>query len=156
MPLKTTFFWNYPAFSGTSQLNLGPFFIGFVNKLYKVQVRGQVNYQGVTLGSSSVLANFLAWGLLWVPHTAAATDVITSADDETWISRRQTGDDDYPVEIAPSSGTSGVLLTNAINDDWAGQLAIAQDADLWMCFKSSTGASISNLNTFGTVRLWWN
>ncbi len=156
MPLKTTFFWSYPSFSGTSQLDLGPFFVGFVNKFYKVQVHGACNFQGAVYGSSSVAANFLGWGVQQVPHTAAAEDLITSADSETWFIRRQTGQNDQTKVWSPDSNNAAVLTTQATTDDWAGQLAIGGDTDLWVSFASTTGAAVGNMNTFGTVRLWWN
>jgi hypothetical protein len=153
--LLTTFFWNNAAFSGAGQLNIGPFFVGFVNKFFRAEVRGQVNYQGVVLGSASVQANFLAWGVQQVPHTTAALDVITSADSDTWFVRRQSGTDDSVIAWAPSTNNAAVLVTNETADDWAGQLAIGANQDVFISFKTSTGAALSNFNTFGTVRLWW-
>lgn len=155
MPLITTFFWTYPAFSGSSQLNLGPFFVGHVNKFFRVEIRGELNYQGAVVGSSGVFANFPAWGVQQVPHTAAAEDVITSFDSETWFARRQTGSNDVGVAWAPDTDNAAVLASVALSEDWAGQLAVGLDTDIWVSFKSATGASVPNFNVFGTVRLWW-
>lgn len=156
MPLLTTFFWNNPAFSSSGQLNLGPFFVGHVDKFYRAEVRGAVNYQAVPLGSTSVVANLLAWGVQQVPHTAAAEDVITSFDSDTWLVRGQTGLDDMLVGWAPSTDVADVLITHATCDNWAGQLAVGLDTDIWISFKTSNGTVAPNFNTFGTVRLWWN
>ena len=155
MPNLTTFFWSSSSFSGSSQLNIGPEFIGHVNKLFKAEIRGQVNYQGVALSGSGVLANILGWGVQQVPHTAAAEDITGSVDSETWLVRRQSGQNDQVVGWAPSTDTASIMVTNALCDDWAGQLAIGLDTDIWVSIKATTGGSLANLNTFGTVRLWW-
>ena len=156
MALLTTFFWNTASFSGTGQLNIGPFFVGFVEKFYRVEIRGEMNYQGASLTDTGVLANFPAWGVQQVPHTAAGEDVITSFDGYTWFARRQTGCLDYITSWAPTTDTAAVIAGVAMTEDWAGQLAIGGDTDIWVSIKTATGAALSNFNTFGTVRLWWN
>lgn len=156
MSLKTTFFFTTPSFSGASQLNIGPFFVGFVDKFYKVEVHGQVNYQGELFGSSSVLVNFPAWGVQQIPQGSAAADVITSFDGDAWFIRRQLGQDDNTAAWAPSTDTSAVLITNTLVDRWAGQLAVGGDTDVWFSMKSANGSALPNLNVFGTIRLWWN
>ncbi len=156
MPLMTTFFWNNASFTGSSQLDIGPFFIGFVNKIYKMEADGEANYQGSVLGTSSVFANFLAWAVQKVPHGTAANDLVSTADGEDWFIRRQTGSEDYATSWAPNTSNAGVLAGVKLVDKWAGQLAIGADTDLFVSFKSSTGASLANFNTFGTVRIWWN
>lgn len=155
MALLTTFFWNTSSFSGSAQLNEGPFFVGFVNKFFKVEVHGMINFQGAVFGSSSVEANFAAFGLQQVPHGAAALDVITSTDNETWFMRRQIGQDDHRAVWAPDTSNSALLASQVVTDRWAGQLAIGADTDLFLSVKTSTGAALGNLNSFGTIRLWW-
>jgi hypothetical protein len=156
MPLMTTFFWSNSAYSGSAQLNIGPFFIGFVEKIYKMEVRGQTNIQGVVVNSSSVRANFAVFAVQKVPHGAPAANIITTADSEDFFVRRQTGSNDVFSTFAPSTDTAADLVTYSTADDWAGQLAIGADTDLWVSFVASTGVVLSNFNTFGTVRLWWN
>jgi len=156
MSLRTTFFATTPAFSSSAQLNLGPFFVGFVNKFFRVQVRGALNYQGATAGTSSVLANFPAWGVQQVPHTAAAEDVITSIDNDVWFIRRQTATGDLAVAWAPSTSVAGLITANVLNDDWRGQLAVGGDTDLWFSLKTSNGVVLPNANVFVTIRLWWS
>lgn len=156
MPLMTTFFWNNPSYSGSAQLNIGPFFIGFLEKIYRMEVRGAANAQGVVLASSSVEANFLAWAVQKVPHTAAAADMITTADSEDWFVRRQAGLNDTSTAWSPSTNNAAVLVSLGLTEDWAGQLAVGADTDLWVSFKASTGVVLPNFNTFGTIRLWWN
>lgn len=153
--LLTTFFWSTSSFTGSAQLNEGAFFIGNVNKLFRAEVRGLINYQGVVLASTGVNANFPAWGLQQIPHGNAAQDVITSGDNDSWLCRQQTGLGDTNSSWAPSSSNGANLVTNAIQGEWAGQLAIGANTDVFLSIKSSTGASLSNLNTFGTIRLWW-
>jgi hypothetical protein len=155
MPNLTTFFWRTSSFSGSGQLNIGPEFIGHVNKFFRVQVRGEVNYQGASLTDTSVLANILCFGVQQVPHTAAAEDLISSVDSETFFTRRQSGSQDTTMGWAPSSDTGALIATVTVTDDWYGQLAVGLDTDVWVSFKASDGGSLANLNTYGTVRLWW-
>jgi hypothetical protein len=153
--LLTTFFWTTSSFSGAGQLDEGPFHVGTVTKFFKMQVRGQINYQGVAASGTVILANLPAFGVQQVAHGAAANDVITSGDSDTWLMRRQTGSDDQVLSWAPNTATGAIVLTNAVRDDWAGQLQVGGDTDLYLSIKSSNGAAVTNLNTFGTIRLWW-
>jgi len=153
--LLTTFYWSTSSFTGAGQLNEGPFHVGTLNKLFRAEVRGAMNYQGASNGSHGVLANFPAWGLQQVPHGAAALDVITSTDDDTWLMRRQTGSEDILTAWAPDSAIGTLFASNGIEDDWHGQLAVGADTDLYLSLKSSTGAGVNNFNTFGTIRIWW-
>lgn len=153
--LLTTFFWSTSSFSGTAQLNEGPFFVGNVNKFFRAEVRGQVNYQIPNIATGSVTANLLAWGLQQVPHTNAALDVITSPDSDSWMMRRQTGQEDTSATWAPASSQGAIVTSYAVIDDWAGQLAIGGNTDMFLVLKTSTGQTIPNVNTFGTIRVWW-
>jgi hypothetical protein len=153
--LLTTFFWANSSFSGSGQDNEGPFHVGNVNKFFRFEVRGEVNYQGATVSTSSVFANIIAWGVQIVPHGNSPEDVVTSADSDTWLMRRQVGSEDSFTTWAPSTDDAGVLASNAIADDWAGQLALGgADMDCYLSLKPTTG-SVANANTFGTIRLWW-
>jgi len=155
MALLTTFFWGNASYSGSAQLNVGPYHVGFVNKFFRVEVHGQINTQAQPLGDTSVLANRLVFGVQQVPHTASAEDVITSSDSDTWFVRRQVGDSDMVVGWAPSTDVASVLPTNAVHDDWAGQLAIGADTDVWFSFRNSDLTVQPNYNTYGTMRIWW-
>jgi hypothetical protein len=153
--LLTTFFWNNASFSGGSQLNMGPFFVGTLNKLFRAEVRGQINYQGFTLSGTGVLANSPAWGLQQIAHGTSAQDVITSSDNDSWLMRRQTGSEDVLTAWTPTTNNGAVYVSNAIADDWAGQLAVGAATDLYLSIKTSASLSVPNYNAFGTIRIWW-
>jgi hypothetical protein len=153
--LLSTCFWSTTSFSGTGQLSEGPFLIGTVTKFFRAEVRGQINYEGVNFGDVSVLANFAAWGLQQVPHGDAAHDVVTDTDSDTWLARRQIGSQDYFSGYAPNTDTAAFFRGYSIADDWAGQLAIGAETDVYLAIKATEGNSLDNLNTFGTIRLWW-
>lgn len=153
--LLTTFFWTTTSYSGSGQIDEGPFHIGLVNKLFKAEVRGAIGHQGGTIDTSSVLSNYTAWGLQIVPHGNSPLDVITSSDSDSWLMRRQTGTDDLAMTWAPSTDTAGLLQSTAVADDWAGQLNLAHaDMDCYLSLKPTIG-SVANNNTLGTIRLWW-
>lgn len=154
--LLTTFFWTNSSFSGSSQLSLGAFFIGDVNKVFKVKVRGQQNYQGQSIGDTSVSANLAAWGVCTVPHGSSPLDVITSSDSDSWFIRTQIGLDDHEGVWAPNTDTAAHISSAAMVDEWAGQLSFGGAAtDLYVCIKTVSSA-LPDLNTFGAVRLWWS
>jgi hypothetical protein len=153
--LLTTFFFNTTAFSGGTQNNMGPFHVGTLNKLFKAEVRGQINYQGFVLSATGVLANSPAWGLQQVAHGSSAQDVITSFDNDSWLMRRQTGSEDQFATWTPTTNNGVVYVSNALEDDWAGQLAVGADTDMWLSIKTSAGLSVPNYNCFGTIRIWW-
>jgi hypothetical protein len=153
--LLTTFYWSTSSFSGIGPLHEGPFFVGTLNKLFRAEVRGQVNYQASVVGPASVGVNSPAWGLQQVPHGSAANDPVTSTDDDTWLIRRQIGQDDYLTSWAPNTANANILAGSEVSDSWHGQLAIGAATDLFLSFKSSSGIAIGNMNTFGTIRIWW-
>lgn len=149
----------YPSvssFSGTAQLNMGPFASGDVNTLFRAEVRGKTNYQGVTIASTGVEANFQVWGLQWVESGNSPADVVTSLDDDHWLIREQLGTLDTRMMYSPSSNTAAYFATNATKAEWAGQLVINLPIDLYISFRAPTGASITNMNYFGTIRWWWS
>jgi hypothetical protein len=154
--LLTTMFWSTSSFSGTSQLNEGPFHMGTVNKLFRFQVRGLINYVGTAVTDMSITANLPAFGVQQVPHGNSPNDVISSTDNDTWLVRRQTGENDTMGSWAPSSDTGVLFVQNAVRDDWAGQLAIGADTDVYLSIKTSTGQTLPDFNTFGTIRVWWD
>lgn len=146
---------NTSSFSGTAQLNEGPFNIPTVNKLLRAEVRGKVNFQGVVIASTGVEANFQVWGLQWVPQGNAALDVVTSGDDNHWLIREQLGSQESRVEWTPSTNSAVYLAGYAMHEDWAGQLPIGASIDLYLSLRAPTGVSISNMNLFATLRWWW-
>lgn len=144
------------AFSSAAQLNLGPYFVPSVRKLLRAEVHGQINFQGVTLGVASVLANFQLWAVQWVPHTAAPADCVTTADGPNWLVRQQVGTDDLVTSWTPSTNVAAVLVTAGLEGSWAGQLPIGGDIDLWLSAKAPTGVVIPNMNLFASLRFWWS
>lgn len=148
----------YPSvssFSGTSQLDIGPFFVPDVVRLLRVETRGKFNYQGLVYGTSSVEANFQLWAVQWVPHTAAPADCITTADGPNWLVRQQIGQDETRIGWAPNTDNAGALVTVPICADWAGQLVINGSIDFWLSARAPTGVSIANMNAFASIRFWW-
>lgn len=143
------------AFSGSSQLNLGPYLVPDVTTLLRCEVRGQLNYQGQTISASSVTANFPLWAVQWVPHSAAPQDCITTADGPNWLIREQIGKDDVFEGWAPSTDAAASLLTYALRAEWAGQLAIGASIDLYMSMRAPTGVSLANANLYASIRFWW-
>jgi len=154
--LLTTFFWSTDSFSGASQLNEGPFHVGTVTKFLRAEVRGNINYQGASLADNGIFANYAAWGLQQIPHGDAALDVYTDTDSDTWLMRRQTGSQDVVPAYAPTTDVGAFFVSNTVADDWAGQLAIGADTDMYLVIKATEGNSLASLNTFGTIRVWWS
>lgn len=143
------------AFSGSGQLDLGPFFVPDVVRLLRMEVRGKFNFQGLVASSSSVEANFQLWAVQWVPHTASPADCVTTADGPNWLVRQQTGTDETRMAWAPDTDTAAYLATVAISADWAGQLVINGSIDLWLSARAPTGVAIANMNAFASIRFWW-
>lgn len=148
----------YPStssFSSASQLNLGPYFVPSVNKLLRVEARGQFNFEGISLAANGVHANFQLWAVQWVPHTSAPADCITTADGPNWLIREQVGHSDTVGNWAPTSGPGVDLVSVGLYGNWAGQLLISGDIDIWLSAKAPTGVVIPNMNCFASIRFWW-
>lgn len=143
------------SFSGSGQLNIGPFASGTVQTLLRAEVRGKINYQGLTAGTGSVEANFPLWALQWVPSTAAPADCITTADGPSWLIREQTGSQESRIGWSPDTAFVAYLAGYPLKAEWAGQLPLGFPIDLYLSLKSPSGAGTPNFNLFASIRWWW-
>lgn len=149
----------YPStssFSGTGQLNLGPYYAPAVNSLLRAEVRGSVNYIGATISTASVFANFQLWALQWVQHGTLPQDCVLVADGPQWLIREQTNTLGYTATWAPSTDDAGTVAGVGLNADWAGQLYIGEDIDFYLSLRAPTGADIAGMNLFASIRWWWS
>lgn len=148
----------YPSvssFSGTSQLNIGPFFISSVGKLLRHEVRGQLNAQGQTISGTSVSANTALWAVQWVPHGNSPSNIISTVDGPQFPIREQLGTTDKDLTWAPTTGGADTLGSWGLRSFWAGQLVINQSIDLYLCVNTPTGIGLANCNLFASLRTWW-
>jgi hypothetical protein len=147
--------WLNGSFSGSSQIAMGPFPMGNVNKLFKLKARGAINFQAGTISTSTVISNYLTWGVCLIPHGNSPPDVLTSSDSDAWLIRTGLGSTDLVNAWAPSTDTAGAQLSYSMDDDWAGQLSYGGAAqDVFICLRAFSG-SVANANTLGQVRLWF-
>lgn len=149
----------YPSissYSGSSQLNLGPYNVPTVGRLLRAEVRGQFNYQGANYDASSVLANLALWAVQWVPAGDSPSDVVTTADGPQFLIREQMGTEDILTSWAPSTDVSALLLSYGLRSFWAGQLHIGESIDLYMSLRAPTSVTLANFNLFASLRFWWS
>lgn len=148
----------YPSttsFSGSGQLDLGPFFIPSVIKLLRVEVRGKINFQAVTFDSAGVEANFILWSVQWVPTSTSPNNCVTTADGPQWPIREQIGSQETRMTWAPSTDVSATMAGYAIKAEWAGQVEVGESIDMYMSLRPPTGSSVPNYNLFASLRFWW-
>lgn len=149
----------YPSvgsFSGTSQLDIGPFFISDVVRLLRHEVRGQLNAQGQTIGATSVAANTALWAVQWVPAGNSPSNIVTTIDGPQFPIREQLGTTDQDSTWAPSSDAAASLGTWGLRSFWAGQLVVNQSIDLYLSVSTPTGVGLANCNVFASLRTWWS
>ena len=144
------------AFSGSSQLDLGPFFISDVGKLLRHEVRGQVNFQGASVTDMGVAANTALWAVQWVPHGDSPSNIVTTIDGPQFPIREQMGTTDLSPIWAPTADAAAVLASFGLYSFWAGQLVVNQSIDLYLSVKAPNGASLPNANLFASLRTWWS
>lgn len=144
------------AFSGTGQLDMGPYFVPLVNTLLRAEVRGKLNFQAVSFGSTGVEANTQLWAVQWVSHGSPPNDVVTTADGPHWLIREQVGHDESRAVWAPSTALNDAMIGYGTKAEWAGQLAIGASIDLYLSMRAPTGFSVPNFNYFGSLRFWWS
>lgn len=144
------------SFSGTSQLNLGPYATSSTEVLIRAEVRGKINYQGISAGAGSVEVNEPLWALQWVPHTAAPADCVTTADGPNWLIRQQTGAQETRIGWSPDTDFVAYLASYPLVGDWGGQLVIGSPIDLWLSLKPPSGLAVPNYNVFASIRWWWS
>lgn len=143
------------AFSGTGQLDLGPYFVPSVNKLLRLELHAKRNVQIVLFGSTSVEENIELYAVQWVPHGGAPANCVTTADGVNWLIRRQAGDQETRFAWSNATADGYASATVVLEGCWAGQLLIGGDIDLYLSMRSPTGAGIGNCNVFGSIRFWW-
>lgn len=149
----------YPSttgFSGTSQLNLGPYAVPTVATLLRCELRGMVNFTGATITALSIEANTPLWAVQWGAHGFTPADCVTTADGPNWLIRQQLGDSSTRVSWAPASDDAAFVAGYGMKADWAGQLIIGSPIDLYFSMRAPTGASVPNFNVYATIRFWWN
>ena len=143
------------AFSGTSQLDLGPLFISDVNKLLRHEVRGQLNIQGQSVLDNGVNANVALWAVQWVPAGDSPSNIVTTVDGPQFPIREQMGTIDTLAVYAPTADSGAMFVAYGLKSFWAGQLPVAQSIDLYLSVKAPTGVSLANFNLFASLRTWW-
>lgn len=149
----------YPSsgsFSGSAQVNFGPFFISGVHKLLRHEVRGQMNAQGVSLTDMGVAANQVLWAVQWVPTGDSPSNIVTTVDGPQFPIREQLGTSDLSTAWAPTTSDGVVLASFGLRSFWAGQLAVNQSIDLYLSVKTPNGSAIANSNLFASLRTWWS
>lgn len=144
------------AFSGTAQVNFGPFFISSVGKLLRHEVRGQINTQGASVGPGSVFANTILWAVQWVPTGNSPSDIVTTIDGPQFPIREQLGASDLVTSWSPSTAAGEILASLGLRSFWAGQLVVNQSIDLYLSLKTPNGSAIQNSNLFASLRTWWD
>lgn len=143
------------AFNSNLILTFGPYPSGFIHTLLRAEVRGKVNFQGETISVASVEANYQIWGLQWVSHGSPALDPVSSADSRQWMLREQLGSQDTTKAWTPAANTAASLKSYQTRGDWAGQMLISDNVDLYLAMRAPTGVVIPNMNYFGSIRWWW-
>jgi len=116
---RATVYPSTSSFSGAGQLNLGPYYIPSPAALLRVEVHGKANFQGATIASNGVEANYPLWGVQWVTHGSSPQDVVSSADDEHWLLREQLGSDETRFAWEPTSSNAAYL--NLLNRGFLGR-----------------------------------
>jgi hypothetical protein len=144
------------AFSGSGQLDLGPFFISDVGKLLRHEVRGQVNIQGQSLADNAVLGNLLLYAVQWVPHGDSPSNIVTTVDGPQFPIREQMGTIDTLTAWAPTADVGAVLIGYGMRSFWAGQLPVNQSVDLYLSVRTPDGSSQPNSNLIASLRTWWS
>lgn len=144
------------AFSGTSQLNIGPFFISSVGKLLRHEVRGQLNAQGQNISNTSVGANVALWAVQWVPAGNSPSNIITTVDGPQFPIREQMGTEDQERVWALATDVAATVPSFGLRSFWAGQLVVNQSIDLYLCVNTPTGIGLANCNLFASLRTWWS
>lgn len=142
--------------SGSGQENYGPYEVPSCIALLRVEVRGEVNFQGATISDTSVTANYQLYAVQYVAHGAAAADIVSTADGLPFLLREQTGRDDTLTTWAPNTDSAAILGSLGLRAQWAGQLQINESIDLYLSFKSPGGQSVPNHNLFASLRFWWS
>lgn len=148
----------YPSttsFSGSTQLNLGPYAVPSVNWLLRAEVRGAVNFSSITVPGAYSSANWQLWAVQWVPSGAGASDIVTTADGPQFLIREQLGANDLINPYTVGTGTTYVGASLAMKASWAGQIVIGTSINLFLSLKPPTGATVSNFNLYASLRFWW-
>jgi hypothetical protein len=144
------------SFSGTAQLNEGPFLVPTVNTLLRVEVRGKINFAGFVTGPGGTENNWQLWGVQLVPHGSPANDVVTNADGSNWLIREQIGSQETRVVWTPETNNAQYIAAYPLKAAWGGQLPINASIDLYLSLRAPSGASIPTMDLYASLRFWWS
>lgn len=144
------------AFSGSAQVNMGPFFISDVVKLLRHEVRGQVNFQAESVEDTIVIANLGLWAVQWVPTGNSPSDIVTTVDGPQFPIRQQMGTADLISTWAPTADAAALMVSYGLVASWGGQLPVGRSIDLYLSVKPPSGTGLGNANLFASLRTWWS
>ena len=156
MATHNVFFWLQSSVTGGAQINQGPFNTGHVNRLLKVESRGQQNYQAVALAINGVVTNPALWGIQVVDHGVAPLDILTSLDSDQWLFREQESGEEYQSMWAAQTTVPGLLPGYGLNRTWRGQYFLDTDVDFYVSWALPFGGAWPNWNSYGNLRIWWS
>lgn len=150
MAISRIFNWFDNVGAPSSSVQFGAFNLGPVNKLHRIRVRGSVVFPNVALTSTSQLANPVVWGIQWGDTGYTPFTLVADADDAHFLAVESHVNDEINVTWAPSTDTSANIVGGPLRLDWAGQLFLGVNADIYLTV-SHTFTTALTWATMGTI-----
>lgn len=141
---RTMFFFNN-ATSPNSGQQYGPFNVGFINKLFRVRVRGALIFQPQAFSAGDYLVDPVTWGFQYGSAGYSPLSVTADYDNEFFLAVEQKTIDEVSIVWAPSSDTAETGVGSGVRLDWTGQLVVGENADFYF----TTGEAFSFAVTWG-------
>lgn len=129
------------TFSSSKQY--GPLNIGPTSKLFKAAVRGVITFPLATFGSASNLYNSTVWGIQWGAHGFTPLDPISGGDSASWLALEEHVPGEISVAWAPTTANAYSLTGGPLRLDWAGQLFVNENVDVYFSMTSQEPAVTS-------------
>lgn len=158
--MSTHILWFFDNTSSTpgTQLDVGPFNPGTVDKLEKAYVHGNMSFLSFTTGAHWQEVQDLGWGLQYVPHGSAATSLTTSVSDDHWLWRHAVAmNNDLSRPFAPSTATFEVQSTFSLIDTYRSQgNRPGADIDVYLSFVDLFGLTTDTYQVIGSIDFWFD
>lgn len=150
MAIQRIFNWFDNVGAASSGEQFGPYNLGTVGKLHRIRVRGSVVFPNAALTDTSQLANPIVWGVQYGAAGYTPLALPADADNSSFLTVENHVSDEINVTWSPSTDTSANIVGGPLRLDWAGQLYVGEDADIYVTV-GHTFTAVLTWTTMGTV-----
>lgn len=158
MPSHVLNYFNNTSSTPSTQLDIGPFNIGTVNRFFKAYCHGNMSFTSFTTAAHWMEVQDMLWGMQYVDHGSAPTNVLTSTSDNHWLWRRTVAmNTDLSRPFAPATDSVEIQSTFALIETYRNQGNKPEaDIDVYLSFRSIFGLTSDTYQVIGSIDMFFD